>query len=283
MPAILPGVAAVTQQAEVSFVNKRGWLESLVGRLRGELGGSQFAQFFVNEREQLLGRLGIPCSMAFRMMVTSLMVCPLLRRRRFRPRPPRASTSARRCARRPKASLLQGGNSLIINHHYGLQSQRYAIDIFKVAENMGELKQWQICDGDASFGQTVCSPCDGRVAYVEDDHPDNAKGETDWEHPAGNYLTIEIATNRYAMLAHLKQKSLLVTPGEKVHSGQRLALCGNSGNTSGPHVHMQIQTEPQFNFTEQAVPMCFQNLLRGNALMENRQPMRNDLLILTGD
>ena len=145
-----------------------------------------------------------------------------------------------------------GGNSSLLNHHYALESQRYAVDIFKVAESADEVKDWKILSDDASLGQTIHSPCDGRVAYVEDSHPDNAKGATDAKNPAGNYLTIEVAPGRYVMFAHLKQKSLLVKPRDEVKLGQPIAQCGNSGNTSGPHVHMQVQTLPRFSYQTQS-------------------------------
>jgi len=44
--------------------------------------------------------------------------------------------------------VVQGGNSSIINHHYGLESQRYAVDLFKVAETKEAVKQWNLIDGD---------------------------------------------------------------------------------------------------------------------------------------
>jgi len=179
--------------------------------------------------------------------------------------------------------VVQGGNSSIVNHHYGLRSQRYAVDLFKVAETEEQVRQWKLLEGDVSFGQTIYSPCDGRIAYIEDLHPDNESGKAVEEHPAGNYLTIEIATDRYVMIAHLKEKSLLVRPGDIVSSGQSIAQCGNSGNSSGPHVHLQVQTTPQFTYEGQTVPMTFRDVLRGKTHVENIQPKRNDLLLLPSE
>jgi hypothetical protein len=179
--------------------------------------------------------------------------------------------------------VVQGGNSLIINHHFSLKSQRYAVDLFKVAETEEQVRQWKLLEGDVSFGQTIYSPCDGRIAHIEDSHPDNESGEAVEEHPAGNYLTIEIAPDRYVMLAHLKEKSLVVRPGDIVSSGQPIAQCGNSGNSSGPHVHLQVQTTPQFTYEGQTVPMIFRDVLRGKTHVDNTQPKRNDLLVLPSE
>ena len=37
---------------------------------------------------------------------------------------------------------------------------------------------------------------------------------------------------------------MLVEPGERVSAGQRIAQCGNSGNTIEPHVHIQVMDRP---------------------------------------
>ncbi|QNN83622.1 M23 family metallopeptidase [Brachybacterium sp. Z12] len=47
-----------------------------------------------------------------------------------------------------------------------------------------------------------------------------------------------------AVLAHLRRGSLQVAPGERVAAGQQLAECGNSGNSSDPHVHFQLMDGP---------------------------------------
>lgn len=47
-----------------------------------------------------------------------------------------------------------------------------------------------------------------------------------------------------AVLAHLRRGSLQVAPGERVVAGQQIAECGNSGNSSDPHVHFQLMDGP---------------------------------------
>jgi hypothetical protein len=179
------------------------------------------------------------------------------------------------------ACVLQGGNDVIINHHYLLHSQRDALDIFKVADTVQQIKDWKIMKGDAGFGETIYSPCSGHVSHVESNHRDNKKGQTDKVNVAGNYITIEIAPDRYVLIAHLKRNSPTVKVGDVVKAGQPIAQCGNSGNTSGPHVHIQVQASPDFNYDTKTFPIAFHHVLRGDKELENFQAKRNDLLLNT--
>jgi len=56
----------------------------------------------------------------------------------------------------------------------------------------------------------------------------------------GNNIVLELAPGRYAQLCHLRRGSLNVEPGDRVHIGQQLARCGNSGNSTQPHLHFQL-------------------------------------------
>lgn len=61
----------------------------------------------------------------------------------------------------------------------------------------------------------------------------------------GNHVVLELDDGTYALLAHLRQHSVTVEPGQRVTAGQQLAECGNTGNTSEPHVHFQLMDRPQ--------------------------------------
>ncbi len=49
-----------------------------------------------------------------------------------------------------------------------------------------------------------------------------------------------MAPDTFVALAHLRRGSLRVGPGERVSAGDVVGECGNSGNTSEPHVHLQV-------------------------------------------
>ncbi|GHB05979.1 hypothetical protein GCM10010305_56490 [Streptomyces termitum] len=60
----------------------------------------------------------------------------------------------------------------------------------------------------------------------------------------GNHLVLDLGDGTYALYAHLRRGSLRVRPGDRVAAGQLLAACGNSGNSSEPHVHFQLMDAP---------------------------------------
>lgn len=55
---------------------------------------------------------------------------------------------------------------------------------------------------------------------------------------AGNYLTIKHTDGNYARYLHLSQ--INVNVGEKITKGQTIGLTGNSGRTTGPHLHLEL-------------------------------------------
>ncbi len=63
----------------------------------------------------------------------------------------------------------------------------------------------------------------------------------------GNHLVLDLGGGTYAMYAHLRQRSLRVRVGERVRAGQPLAECGNSGNSTEPHVHFQLMDDPDLD------------------------------------
>ncbi|APU40995.1 M23 family metallopeptidase [Streptomyces sp. NPDC056254] len=60
----------------------------------------------------------------------------------------------------------------------------------------------------------------------------------------GNAVVIKHANNKYSQYAHLSKINVKV--GQKVSVKQRIALSGNTGNSSGPHLHFEIRTTPNY-------------------------------------
>lgn len=94
----------------------------------------------------------------------------------------------------------------------------------------------------------------------------------------GNHITIRGDDGSYALVAHLQRGSLRVRVGDTVTAGQHLASCGNSGNSSEPHVHAQLMDRASL-WTAQGIPMAFAGITLGDdaapvtGLPENGQHM----------
>ena len=114
------------------------------------------------------------------------------------------------------------------------------------------------------------APADGKVSVVQDGLEDNIVGETDEENPAGNHICLEIGEGRFVLMAHLQKGSVLVSTGEVVHAGQPLAKCGNSGNTSHPHLHIQVQNAARIFVTGAPRARTYPILFRGAALFRGK-------------
>ncbi|CAL9498623.1 M23 family metallopeptidase [Streptomyces werraensis] len=60
----------------------------------------------------------------------------------------------------------------------------------------------------------------------------------------GNAIVIKHGNKTYSQYAHLS--SVHVKVGQVVKTGQKIALSGNTGNSSGPHLHFEIRTTPNY-------------------------------------
>lgn len=58
----------------------------------------------------------------------------------------------------------------------------------------------------------------------------------------GTYIILETSDNRQAWYGHLSK--IEVTSGQEVIAGQEIALSGNSGNSTGPHLHFAVINPP---------------------------------------
>ncbi|MEV6839177.1 M23 family metallopeptidase [Streptomyces sp. NPDC051133] len=69
----------------------------------------------------------------------------------------------------------------------------------------------------------------------------------------GNAIVIKHADGQYSQYAHLSRIDVKV--GQAVKTGQHIALSGNTGNTTGPHLHFEIRTTP--NYGSAVNPVAF--------------------------
>ncbi len=76
-------------------------------------------------------------------------------------------------------------------------------------------------------GTAVMASCGGTVTIAG------------WQRGYGNVVYITHPDGRETRYGHLSK--CLVSPGQTVTQGQRIALSGNTGNSTGPHLHFEIR------------------------------------------
>ena len=138
--------------------------------------------------------------------------------------------------------------------------ERFAIDWLKVGPN-GDSRH----DGSSrndnwwGWGEPVLAVADGEITEIVDDYPDNTPRvlpPVTLDNIGGNHLILKIAPNRFVTYAHLQHGSIKVHAHDHVHTGDPLALLGNSGNTTGAHLHMQV-TDRGSMLESEGVPFEF--------------------------
>ena len=157
-------------------------------------------------------------------------------------------------------TVINGGVTKSTSHSWGLVSQRYAYDLV-VTDDDGDTHEG---DGQRladyyAFGAPVTAPADGTIVAVEDglrDHPAPGSARVEWRtwNIVGNYVVIEHDDGEYSTLAHLRAGSVTVAPGEEVSRGDVVGECGNSGMSTEPHLHFQVQDHANFWIAAGLVP-----------------------------
>ena len=159
-------------------------------------------------------------------------------------------------------SALNSPATKVPSHGTHGHGQAYAIDLIYEPEPgarpvFGAGRAFRPPTDFPAFGEPVYAPADGVVVRVRDRAPDHRSRST-WVAYAfmmvegslrelagsrfvlGNHLVLDIGAGQYSLHAHLRRGSVLVRPGDQVYRGQIVAECGNSGNTSEPHLHFQL-------------------------------------------
>lgn len=138
--------------------------------------------------------------------------------------------------------------------------ERFAIDWVKVGPN-GDSRH----DGAAKnadwwgWGEPVLAVADGEITEVVDEFPDNVPRvlpPVTLDNIAGNHIILKISQDRFVTYAHLQKGSIKVRAGAHVRRRDVLALLGNSGNTTGAHLHLQV-TDGDSVLKSQGVPFVF--------------------------
>lgn len=178
------------------------------------------------------------------------------------------------------------------SHGTAILGQAYALDLLAVDERgrSARRRDWRTVlateppERFVGWGAEVLAPADGLVVTAHDGEPDHPARRSPLtlvpyalsqasrlrEGPAalaGNHVVLALAGGRaYVVLAHLQRGSLRVRPGDRVREGQVLGRCGNSGNSTQPHLHLHVMDDAD-PLRADGLPVAFRDYeeLRGGA------------------
>src|SRR5437588_11870372 len=146
--------------------------------------------------------------------------------------------------------ILHRGSVLSVNGAL-YDAQRFAIDWMRLDEQ-GRLVHDDLSDvhNYPCYGAEVLAVADGKVVGMLNDLDDQKPGKLPdpdtitIDTVDGNHVVLDIGGGYFAFYAHLQKNSVRVRVGNQVKKGAILGKLGNSGNTSGPHLHFHIMTGP---------------------------------------
>ena len=102
---------------------------------------------------------------------------------------------------------------------------------FGVKGSRWSSKRHEGVDFAAPVGTNVLAPCAGEVVAV---------GRV-WGKSFGDHSVLLRVPEGYLLFAHCSE--YLVKVGDKVKKGQHIAEVGREGNTTGSHLHMELQAK----------------------------------------
>jgi murein DD-endopeptidase MepM/ murein hydrolase activator NlpD len=168
------------------------------------------------------------------------------------------------------------------SHGLDVFGERYAIDFVAVDDRhrTAGTRDWRTFLGTeppdrfVAFGQPILAPAGGTVVSVHDGEPDHearrsqlalvpyALGQAGRLREgvtalAGNHVVLALPGGKaFLALAHLRTGSVRVRVGQSVAEGEQIAECGNSGNSTQPHVHVQAMDSADLSVAG-GLPMVF--------------------------
>jgi len=110
-------------------------------------------------------------------------------------------------------------------------------------------------DFDMNIGSHVHAMRDGIVTGIESKHTEH--GYSPEYASKANYIIIQHKDGTMAMYGHLDTGGVRVRLGQRVYKHQFIGLSGNTGYSSGPHLHVHITAITDLNKGASSVPFSF--------------------------
>lgn len=169
-----------------------------------------------------------------------------------------------------------GGDTKELNYHVENEAQKNAFDLV-ITDSTGKSYKTHGKQNDDyyAFGKELIAPCDAEVVLVVDGIKDNKPGTLNPIYIPGNTVILKTINNEYLFFAHFKQNSIQVKQGQNIKQGQLLGLCGNSGNSSEPHLHFHIQNVEDMNIAT-GIKCYFDKIIVNGTTKSDYSPIQSE-------
>lgn len=174
-----------------------------------------------------------------------------------------------------------GGTDKKDNYHVINRAQRGAFDFVILDSNNKTYERSGTRNEDYyAFGKPIYAVCDAEVVKVITDVEDNKPGTMNPKQVLGNSITLKTSNDEYIVYAHFEKGTITVKEGDTVQKGHFLGNCGNSGNSSEPHLHIHLQDEKEMTNATGA-RLFFEELVVNGKIQKDYSPVKNDIIAKT--
>ena len=169
-----------------------------------------------------------------------------------------------------------GGTEKRQNYHVAFTPQQGAFDFLILNEKDKSYTRSGTRNEDYyAFGKPLYAICDAEVYEIGTGVEDNRPTQMNPAQALGNYVVLKTANDEYIFYAHFQKETIKVKKGDVVKQGQLLGNCGNSGNSSEPHLHLHIQDGP--NVMADIGARCFfDSIMVNGSLEKDYSPVKGD-------
>ncbi|MBK8488854.1 MAG: peptidoglycan DD-metalloendopeptidase family protein [Bacteroidetes bacterium] len=173
-------------------------------------------------------------------------------------------------------TVVWGGDTKELNYHVVNNAQKNAFD-FVITDAKGNsfMTNGKTNEDYYAFGKNLFAPCDGEIVLVIDGVKENIVGEMNKIDVAGNTVIIKTANNEFLVFCHFKNQTISVKQGQKIKQGDLLGECGNTGHSSEPHLHFNIQNGIDMN-SATGIKCYFDKLVVNGQLKTDYSPIQNE-------
>ncbi|MGY5852475.1 MAG: M23 family metallopeptidase [Candidatus Thorarchaeota archaeon] len=168
------------------------------------------------------------------------------------------------------------GNWDVTTSHRTMHSQEFAMDLMEYNDDLMIPQVGSTTnEGFKMYKKEVIAIADGEVVDCFDEAPENPtapemlpsekRAEIAEKYgfvvaASGNYVILKHQNDESSFYAHLVTDSVTVEKGQKVEQGQVIGRLGNSGNSTGPHLHFHLMAGPNI-LTARGLPCHFTNIV----------------------